>query len=446
MLCRSTILIVILIAAPCVSEEVADQCGDEAGSCTDDASMLSTRVGQHRPLKAVRVHAEAEAKAGGHWWSRRLCSSKCALGENIRVVTDMGFDDWGAFSLLNAAGCAPQKALGIEGMLSSNFTGNLSKLLKSWGLDTEVYQGPPDNTCYTGKPCIFNVSTVTWLQGYRAKVYETLPLSTKEPWAEVEQWSDDVNSDMEEFWACPQGQEYTLLVISPSSAVAAQLLDASSGEATRNCIKEIVFMGGLFSNVQLNQNDPATAGSFSGPAFDLGNTSDASLLTEVNVVSDALAAQALWETNLATLGMPVRIFSLETASVAREGLQEILASGKTGMVTDTDQYNATENAVARLKENIDCSSPASMLAQMVCIHDKSTVATLDFDAIAAAYIWVGAADKMLNFNFERNNVTIETISGVATKTSADNSAASVATTFMPPLWFELLRQKLLGKR
>merc|ERR1712113_705787 len=60
----------------------------------------------------------------------------------IKVVTDMGFDDWGAFAVLKAAGNEPLAALVTKGMMQpSDFGPNLASLLASWDFSTTVHMG-----------------------------------------------------------------------------------------------------------------------------------------------------------------------------------------------------------------------------------------------------------------------------------------------------------------
>lgn len=491
------LVVFALLAVPCASEEgsCAAAGGEPSACAADDMSLLATRPGRHLAARAKK-EAQAEEQAASGWFRGGRCchgldtcpslndknvwvqgclpadapcsqsagacksascrsgffdkplycptsSSKCALGEKIRVVTDMGFDDWGAFSVLNAAGCAPQKALGVEGMMPSNFTSNFSKLLKSWmGDQIEVYQGPSDGACYGNSPCYPDFN---WLPGYRDTIFETLPTSTSMPWAEVEQWDDEVNPDIQEFWACSPGEEYTLLAISPASAVAAQLLDPGTGASTLKCIKEIVFMGGMFGNEQLSETDPSTSLSMVGPLWDVNDWNHTSLFTEVNVVSDVAATKGLWQDNLTTLGVPVRILSLETASCARVGLQRVLFRGQTGIYTDKMQYAEEEEAVEELKSTLNCDAPPNMLTKMVCIHKACDIATLDFDIVAATYVWLGDADQSVKFHFEQSRPIVNLTSGVTTKESDNSTNAWIGTTFNAPTWLRLISDKLQGK-
>merc|ERR1712100_142996 len=118
---------------------------------------------------------------------------------------------------------------------------------------------------------------------------------------------------------------------------------------TLKCIKEIVFMGGLFGNEQLEQTDPQTIENANGPVHDVNDSSNPADLTETNVVSDEAAARALWVDKLkAANKVPLRIFSLETASCDRDGLQSILFSGQTGIYKDTDQGKAEKQGIKKL--------------------------------------------------------------------------------------------------
>lgn len=335
-------------------------------------------------------------------------------------------------------------------MMPSNFTGNFSKLLKSWQGDlTQVYQGPPDGTCYD-KNDTTCYPDFDWLlnpdpvQGYRARLYQHLPSSTGYPWAQVEAWPDEVSNDMDEFWACSPGEEYTLLVISPQSAVASKLLDPTTGAAARACITEIVFMGGLFGNVQLSQSDPETALSMVGPRGHVGDYDNPARLTEVNIISDVPAANALWVKNLAELEVPMRILSLETASCARVGVQKILFRGQTGNYTADEQTAAEEKAVDEIRANLDCQQPPNMLTKMFCIHKGCDIATLDFDIVAASYAWLGDADKTVQFHFQQIRPKVNLTTGVTAEELANGTDVWRATTFDAPAWIGLLAGKLHG--
>jgi len=367
----------------------------------------------------------------------------------------MGFDDWGAFSVLNAAGCTPQKALGVEGMMPSNFAGNFSKLLQSWFGDlTTVYQGPPDGTCYGDKTNCY--PWFSWLfpsttdgvydEGYRSRIFGQLPQATKFPWVEVNDWPDEVSNDADEFWACEPGEEYTLLVISPQSAVASRLLDPRKGAATRKCIKEIVFMGGMFGNVQLKSADPGTSYSMEGPLTNVSDSSDPSKHTEVNVVSDVNAANAMWVKNLASFkGVPMRILSLETASCARVGLQKIQFSGQTGMYTSDEQLEKEDETIEKVRATLDCQNPPNMLTKMVCMHKGCDIATLDFDVVAGTYVWLGDADKTVHFQFKQILPSVDPTTAVTTSKYDNSTDVWIATTFDAPAWLEVLVGKLNGK-
>jgi len=369
-------------------------------------------------------------------------TQRCALGDNIRVVTDMGFDDWGAFSILQAAGCTPQRALGVEGMMTPDFTGDFSKLLQSWGLSTQVYKGPVQPPCYGGLGCPFNTSSVSWLSSdpdsYREKIYANLPGAINP------EWDGDarVVNSIDDFWACEAGKKYTLLVISPQTAVAEQLLGPDASKYT-SCISEIVYMGGMFDSEQLAQTDPRTAANVDGPRWNVSYYKVTSLLTETNVVSDALAAQAMWND---TLGIKQSIFSLETAGCERAGLQRILFAGQTAMYDDNTQKEQQAWADVMLKGAANCDSktgPTSMLAKMVCIHDGCDIATLDFDAHVATYVWLGNEDKV-NIQLERSSVFVDTHTAVTTRES-DSSNTWVATTFNAIGWYGMLSDLLTAR-
>jgi len=385
-------------------------------------------------------------------------TSTCALGPNVRVVTDMGFDDMGAFSVLNAAGCTPQKALTVQGMMPSSHTGDFSRFLTSWLGDlTEVHQGPPDGTCYTApgglkEPCQPDLS---WLADFRTKMHGKIVNMTRLPWDETEENFIPYNEQNDDFWKCEEDESYTLLVISPESAVATRLL-GDKGSDTLKCIKEIVFMGGLFGNEQLEQTDPQTIENANGPVHDpndgpYDDNHNPADLTETNVVSDESAARALWVDKLKAVNkVPLRIFSLETASCDRDGLQSILFSGQTGIYKDTDQGKAEKQGIKKLLEKVSthdenwCEHPPNMLGQMVCSHDECNFATLDFDIVAATYIWRGdeQKDPHTKIHFEQISPMVDLSTAVTTYEASTDSNVWLATTFDAPAWFELLEGKL----
>lgn len=496
-------------ACVCRAEDFRTSCGDQAGDCAadDDTSMLAVNIARHAQASQPGSSAAAEEEAVGRCcygmhscpsqlgvndWvpgcrsagdrcsrSKHACEeqhccrtgpfhkrgpmfcpvtsskSKCALGDSIRVVTDMGFDDWGAFSVLSAAGCPPQKALATDGMMPVAFAGNFSKLLRSWHLDTQVFidTGIPEGTCYDGKPCIVNTTSVSWLgEDYRPKVYRYLPEVTGKPWSEVERWGDDVSSEVKDFWGCEGEEKYTLLVISPQTPVATQLLGPKGSTIMRKCIKEIVYMGGLFASAQLQGTDPGTMMDAPvGPAYNLNrNHVDVAEWTEINVVSDVPAAIALWDDRGPWKDhVTQRIFSLETASWARPGWSAIAAGGQSGMYDEKEQMaRSTEEVRVRVQENAGCDSPETMLAKMACIHSTTEldVATLDFDALAASYLWLGDSDETVSIKLEQSKVTVSATSGVV-KQEPDEDAAAVfiAQSFDALAWLDKLSALLAGK-
>lgn len=368
-------------------------------------------------------------------------TQKCALGDNIRVVTDMGFDDWGAFSVLDAAGCTPQKALGVEGMMPSNFTGNFSKLLQSWGLGTQVYQSLERTMCYNNTEC----PVIDWLGEYRGGVFDALEGAMKPGW----EGDEKVINNEDEFWACEAGERYTLLVISPNTAVADRLLGRDAKKFLA-CIKEMVYMGGLFDNVQLNKTDPMTALNTVGPRDDVNFKAaarDGSLTTEVNVVSDVEAASSLWGD---ALDIKMSIFSLETASCDRAGLQRVLFAGQTGMYSNDTQIAAQR----RTEEDFmfhaigKCDSEhlqGRMLEKMVCIHNSCDTATLDFDAIAATYLWLGKEHQSAKIQTEASRVIVDTSTAVTTRELDASSNRFVASTFDAIGWYGALSNLLKAR-
>lgn len=283
--------------------------------------------------------------------------------------------------------------------------------------------------------CPFNTSVVPWLgESYRPSIYDTLPDAMNPEWTGVA----DVNPNVNEFWACEPGEKYVLMVISPATAVAQQLLGGDSSKYLA-CISEIVYMGGLFDPAQLSQTDPMTWGNAEGPRFDVYDenvTYPPELHTETNVVSDALASQQLWKD---TLGIKQSIFSLETAGCDRAGLQRIFASGQTafydGDTQAAKQKEAEEAFMLRGAANCNGEgTPTMMLAKMVCLHNSCDTATLDFDAVAATYVWLGKEDKV-KINTVQSSITVNASTGVTTKSDSNSSNMWVGTTFDALGWY-----------
>jgi len=205
-------------------------------------------------------------------------------------------------------------------------------------------------------------------------------------------------------------------------------------------------MGGLFSNTQLTSVDPATAGSMEGPLTNVSDSSDPSKHTEVNVVSDVNAANAMWVKNLASFkGVPMRILSLETASCARVGLQKIQFSGQTGMYTAEEQFAKEDETIEKVRATLDCQKPPNMLTKMVCMHKGCDIATLDFDVVAGTYVWLGDADKTVHFHFKQILPSVDTTTAVTTSKYDNSTDVWIATTFDAPAWLEVLVGKLNGK-
>jgi len=319
----------------------------------------------------------------------------CA-GKDIRVVTDMGFDDWGAFSVLQAAGCTPTHALATKGMmLPSDFADDFSKLLQSWNLTTKVHMG--SEACYDSKQCIdtFFISD-DW--GYRKNIMDTLPSATGPTVPGCSNCPTNV-FPAADFWRCQSGQKFTLLVISPLSDVAialSQNSEARGKEASeaRGCIDEVVMMGGFLATSQegkvvLTGGDMSTQKALMDGIVPPMKTSLGD--TELNVASDIKAAQAVFG-----LDIPLRMVPLEVASIDRVGKQLI-----PGTYSEEEQVSLTTDQLAKLCK----SAPgATMLKRMACIHASGgDKATMDMDAIAATFLWTG--DK--HFEFKNGTVKVQ---------------------------------------
>jgi len=337
-------------------------------SCGNDELGMLQHVGERRAI--------AEQEVGG-------VTALCA-GKDIRVVTDMGFDDWGAFSILQAAGCMPTHALATKGMMTTAFAANFSRLLQSWSFTTKVHMGSMD--CYKSKECI-NTSFIEKEWGYRSKIrdaYASAKGATISPDAPANLYPAS------DFWRCQKGQKFTLLAISPLSDVAIEL---SGNKAARNCVQEIVMMGGFLATSNqgkqvLDGQDMSTQGGLMDGtktvATPPGNT-------ELNVASDIKAAQYVLSGKIS-----VRMMPLEVASIDRIGKQTL----KDGYTADL-QISHTTYEVAKLCKTAPGST---MLERMACIHvSGGETATLDMDAIAVTYAWTGDA----HFEFKNGRVKVK---------------------------------------
>jgi len=364
--------------------------GDETlrGTAAEPAEeMVKQNITAAGPVISAMNESSEPLQATGSD-SVDLDSVVACAGKDIRVVTDMGFDDWGAFSVLQAAGCTPTHALATKGMmLPSDFADDFSKLLQSWNLTTKVHMG--SEACYDSKQCIdtFFISD-DW--GYRKNIMDTLPSATGPTVPGCSNCPTNV-FPAADFWRCQSGQKFTLLVISPLSDVAIEL---SQNSEARGCIDEVVMMGGFLATSQegkvvLTGGDMSTQKALMDGIVPPMKTSLGD--TELNVASDIKAAQAVFG-----LDIPLRMVPLEVASIDRVGKQLI-----PGTYSEEEQVSLTTDQLAKLCK----SAPgATMLKRMACIHASGgDKATMDMDAIAATFLWTG--DK--HFEFKNGTVKVQ---------------------------------------
>jgi inosine-uridine nucleoside N-ribohydrolase len=356
----------------------------------------------------------------------------------IRVVTDQGFDDWGAFAVLDVAGLAPERALASHGMMSTAFAGNFSKILDSWGLATSVYRGT--DTCFGVDECALDDSFIEDDWHYRSKIWGSTSLAIRAGYSGTEQ----VNEELADFWSCDDTSEekVTLLILGPVSDAATWLSNASEAF---ECIDEIILSGSFFSTSnqgsRMRAEDPETFhGVLVGLADNVNHNLTHSKEGELNVVADAPAAHQL----LAFVrehGVRLRIVPLEVESASRIGkdMMKVLR----GDSDTARQENLNQASFDKLCGIGLRSSTPSLLSNMACLSDASHDRhVLDMDAIVATSIWTPEF-----FTFAQRHVSIDASSGLTSlcqggsETVGDDScvAVEVATDFDALRWFENLQ-------
>jgi inosine-uridine nucleoside N-ribohydrolase len=327
----------------------------------------------------------------------------------------MGFDDWGAFSILHASGNDPAAILTVGGMmLPSNFTENMAQLLRSWGIETPIFMGSDGchhdclNTSFIGMPSSWN---------YRAKIWKYLPYAVKHEAGDI---VPNVTEGAFPWMECKE--KYRLLILGPVSDFDYKLWEDDS---MLQCIEEIILSGSWFGDTAEGRASPlldfstfqntirSGVGNLDSVNLEaLGKEfsvdSDSSTFRELNVVSDALAA-ARSLLKAARKGVPVTIIPLNVESVDRYGKQKALKEHPGLKSLDQGrQANLTQEGIVPLcrdglflngKEitvNPDAPNPgkpeAEMLQRMACIRSVSykledAQYPIDMDAIVATYLW-----------------------------------------------------------
>mmetsp|Transcript_64107 Transcript_64107/g.164976 ORF Transcript_64107/g.164976 Transcript_64107/m.164976 type:complete len:587 (-) Transcript_64107:528-2288(-) len=353
----------------------------------------------------------------------------------IKVITDMGFDDWGAFAVLNAVGLDPEAALATNGMMKpTEFATDFAKLLDSWGLKTQVYNGTEE--CYTSAcpDTSFIAAPDGW--GYSPKLMDIFPHALGGGHAGAGETHRGLN-----FWmAGGCDTKYTLLVLSPASDVAR---DLTANPGLRDCIEEIVVAGGFYENSAqgstLPDDDPSTANDILvGPASDIMTGTQAH---ELNVVADAPAAK-----QLLSLGIPVRVIPIEVDSVDRIGKELMAVLGPAGPthLKGEAQVNLTTQSYMQLCQRGLGKEDPSMLGFLACLHSAGgSLATLDMDAIAASYLW---KPELFTFATQRVNINATTgLTSLCEPGAQDDDCSGevqVATDFSTVDWMQSLHDAL----
>jgi len=360
---------------------------------------------------------------------RRLNGSAPEQKRRLKVVTDMGFDDWGAFASLHAAGLEPEAILATNGMMKpTEFYLTFKDFLQTWGMQSPVYQGT--ERCYNDSQCLDTYFIDNWRYRTNLRSFFQSPM----PVVPAKSQPDA------EFWEAGGCEEkYTLLVLSPASDVA---LAVSEKPERADCIEEIVLAGGTFDPDALRQYDNIT---YFGALIMVNGSgqydnSQPFRNAELNVAADAPAAAFMLG-----LGVPVTIVPLEVDSIARPGLEKMLADGEEPKEEDEDGSQWEKDVYFQnqylMQGLCNGSVPASMLQHMACINKgKGDVHTLDMDAITAAYLF----SKEL-FDLEPGKVTVDRTTGVTSLVESCSSDAGecyevqVATGFNATAWVQQLR-------
>jgi len=439
-----------------------------------DPSLLPNELRRTcEELAMLQVHSPKRG-SGGKW---AACRRRRSEG-SIHVLTDMGFDDWGAFSILHATGHDPEAILAVSGMMEpSGFAASLAELISSWGINSPVYQAT--DGCH--HDCLN--SSFIWIEynednpnvsgwGYRSTVHQYFPEAVKAS------GSEGVVLDGSEFpWAAECEEKHRLLILGPLSQFDYKVWE---DPAVLKCISEVVVSGGFFGDSEegrrMATNDISTwknlipLGAGNLAQIDLAalnaqgdgppeGGSDSSTLRELNVVSDALAAARSLAT-AASKGVKITIIPLEVESINRYG-QQVIENNNSITYSEDLQVDLTDAFIAqylcRDKAVPAPNEAAGMLQRLACINEEGGKQqyTLDMDAIVATYLW---APEMFTFD-QKSLVAFDSLTGmtyaacrrVAASACLCQGSSSVlacfevqrATNFDAVMWFARLNE-LLG--
>lgn len=389
-------------------------------------------------LLAAPAAADLNLRGG-----RRLNGSAPEQKRRLKVVTDMGFDDWGALASLHAAGLEPEAILATNGMMKpTEFYLTFKDFLQAWGIQSPVYQGT--ERCYDEAQCL-STSLDSFIDGWGYRENVRSFFQSPMPVVPAKSQPDA------EFWEAGGCEEkYTLLVLSPASDVA---LAVSAKPDRAECIEEIVLAGGTFDPSALQQYDNITWKDVLIMVNDSGVVppdyyAQPFRNAELNVAADAPAAAFMLG-----LGVRVIIVPLEVDSIARPGLQKKLDDGDE---PDGDGSQWRKDVFLQnkyLMQGLCGSRPQghhhhhhhqsrqSMLEHMACINKgEGDVHTLDMDAITAAYLF----SKEL-FDLEPGHVEVNRTTGITSLVDSCSSDAGechevqVATAFNATAWVQQLR-------
>jgi len=336
-------------------------------------------------------------------------------GKVIKVVTDMGFDDWGAFAVLKAAGDEPTAALVTKGMMQpSNFGQKFASLLGSWGFSTTVHMGT--EKCYDQPSgCIADTSFIDADWEYPQNVGKHFDNATGS------ETSTGKVQPQKDFWDCTKTGPYTLLVLSPISDVATWLSDNND---TAKCIEQIVFSGGFF-NTNGEVSETTDNSTYQALVATLDNKTlvePGVHLAELNVVADRKAMDFVLN-----FGIKITMIPIEVESIDRVG--------KEASPDPSNQTSETTKKTDELKKALPQEGDAAMLQKMADIHASGgDVATLDLDAIVATYL------TKWNNLFTEDGAKVKVLeNGVTHKCHTDDSSCVnvvLGTNFDATGWYE----------
>lgn len=393
--------------------------------------MAVSRVASVAAVALLLGVLPSAAGAPGQFLQRRASVAARGAKRAIRVVTDMGNDDMGAFAVLQAVGLEPAAALATKGMMSpQDWAGDFAALLDSWNLSTGVHNGT--DSCFDGRTCV-PTDFIEEAWGYRASLRARFPFVL----GPVAGPPSTLPGEL--FWQSSGCEsKYTLLSLGPLSDIATAL---RGNAAAIECVGEIVQSGSFFASSPegraLPLADQATLGALIGHPPELNDTSNISLdeRVELNIGADAWALQEVLR-----LGVPLRIIPVEIASQYRFGRQRIEDDWADYSLELQEHFsNGAARELCELALGLEAST---MLGTMACVHRAGTgdMATLDFDAIAATYLW--APER---FSFSRRLVRVDPATGVTQACagpSPECAEAEVATHFNATTWLDMLKTAL----